>query len=109
LPEFRWILLGLGLLLIAGIWWWGGRRSTQAPGNAALRETTAKETPRQEAAALGGRRDPGALIADAAARLGRWQDPYDQSRVSDRSRRPQFQRQQDSQSQSLLSTLPYVA
>jgi cell division protein ZipA len=51
LAEFRWILLGLGLLLIAGIWWWGGRRSTQAPGNAELRETTAKEPPRQEVAA----------------------------------------------------------
>jgi cell division protein ZipA len=48
LAEFRWILLGLGLLLIAGIWWWGGRRSAQAPGNAELRETTAKEPPRQE-------------------------------------------------------------
>jgi cell division protein ZipA len=50
LPEFRWILLGLGLLLIAGIWWWGSRRSAQAPGNAELRETTAKEPPRQETA-----------------------------------------------------------
>ena len=48
MAEFRWILLGLGLLLIAGIWWWGGRRSAQAPGNAELRETTAKEPPRQE-------------------------------------------------------------
>ncbi len=46
MAEFRWILLGLGLLLIAGIWWWGGRRSAQAPGNAELRETTAKEPPR---------------------------------------------------------------
>jgi cell division protein ZipA len=27
LAEFRWILLGLGLLLIGGIWWWGARRS----------------------------------------------------------------------------------
>lgn len=27
MAEFRWILLGLGLLLIAGIWWWGARRS----------------------------------------------------------------------------------
>jgi len=50
LAEFRWILLGLGLLLIAGIWWWGSRRSSQAPGNAELRETTAKEAPRQESA-----------------------------------------------------------
>jgi cell division protein ZipA len=48
LAEFRWILLGLGLLLIAGIWWWGGRRSAQAPGNAELRETTAREPARQE-------------------------------------------------------------
>jgi cell division protein ZipA len=51
LAEFRWILLGLGLLLMAGIWWWGGRRSAQAPGRAELRETTAKEALRQEAAA----------------------------------------------------------
>jgi FtsZ-interacting cell division protein ZipA len=40
LAEFRWILLGLGLLLIAGIWWWGARHSRQAPGNAELREPT---------------------------------------------------------------------
>jgi cell division protein ZipA len=38
LDEFRWILLGLGLLLIGGIWWWGARRPEQAPGNAELRE-----------------------------------------------------------------------
>jgi cell division protein ZipA len=36
--ELRWILLGLSLVLLAGIWWWGARRSAQAPGNAALRE-----------------------------------------------------------------------
>jgi len=50
LAEFRWILLGLGLLLIAGIWWWGSRRSAQAPGNAELRETTSRESSRQEPA-----------------------------------------------------------
>ncbi len=33
--------MGLGLLLIVGIWWWGARRSRQAPGNAELRESTA--------------------------------------------------------------------
>ena len=38
MDEFRWILLGLGLLLIGGIWWWGARRPDQAPGNAELRE-----------------------------------------------------------------------
>jgi cell division protein ZipA len=38
--ELRWILLGLSLLLLAGIWWWGSRRSAQAPGNVELRETT---------------------------------------------------------------------
>ena len=39
MPEFRWILLGLGLLLLGGIWWWGNRRPTQARGNAELRES----------------------------------------------------------------------
>jgi cell division protein ZipA len=38
--ELRWILLVLSLVLLTGIWWWGRRRSTQAPGNAALREIT---------------------------------------------------------------------
>ena len=36
--ELRWILLALSLVLLGGIWWWGRRRSSQAPGNAALRE-----------------------------------------------------------------------
>jgi hypothetical protein len=39
--ELRWILLGLSLPLLAGIWWWTARRAGQAPGNAALRESTA--------------------------------------------------------------------
>jgi cell division protein ZipA len=43
--ELRWILLGLSLVLLAGIWWWGARRSAQAPGNAQLRETTPTPTP----------------------------------------------------------------
>lgn len=38
--ELRSILLALSLVLLAGIWWWGRRRSSQAPGNAALREIT---------------------------------------------------------------------
>ena len=52
--ELRWILLGLSLVLLAGIWWWGARRSAQAPGNAQLRETTPapeplrREEPRRE-------------------------------------------------------------
>src|SRR5271169_5890680 len=37
--ELRWILLGLSLVLLAGIWFWGARRSAQAPGNAQLRES----------------------------------------------------------------------
>jgi FtsZ-interacting cell division protein ZipA len=41
LPEFRWILLGLGIVLLVGIWWWGARRSRQAPGDAQMRESTA--------------------------------------------------------------------
>jgi cell division protein ZipA len=47
--ELRWILLGLSLVLLAGIWWWGARRSAQAPGNAQLRETAPMpEPPRRE-------------------------------------------------------------
>jgi cell division protein ZipA len=38
--DLRWILLTLSLVLLAGIWWWGRRRSSQAPGDAQLRETT---------------------------------------------------------------------
>jgi cell division protein ZipA len=43
--ELRWILSALSLVLLAGIWWWGRRRSTQAPGNAALREITPTADP----------------------------------------------------------------
>ncbi|MDP9010496.1 MAG: hypothetical protein M3N91_17625 [Pseudomonadota bacterium] len=43
--ELRWILLALSLVFLAGIWWWGRRRSTQAPGNAALREITPTADP----------------------------------------------------------------
>jgi cell division protein ZipA len=37
--ELRWILLGLSLPLLAGIWWWTARRSRQTPGSAELRES----------------------------------------------------------------------
>ena len=30
MQELRWILLGLGLLLIGGVWLWGRRRSAAA-------------------------------------------------------------------------------
>jgi cell division protein ZipA len=39
--ELRWILLGLSVPLLAAIWWWTARRSGQAPGDSALRESTA--------------------------------------------------------------------
>jgi cell division protein ZipA len=49
--ELRWILLALSLALLAGIWWWGRRRSSQAPGDAQLREMRPSvETQRPEAA-----------------------------------------------------------
>jgi hypothetical protein len=38
--DLRWILFALSLVLLAGIWWWGRRRSSQAPGDAQLREIT---------------------------------------------------------------------
>jgi cell division protein ZipA len=44
LGEFRWILLGLGVVLLGGIWWWGARRSRQLPGDAQLREMSAGAT-----------------------------------------------------------------
>src|ERR1700730_6184870 len=45
-PDLRWILLGLSLPLLAGIWWWTARRAGQAPGNAELRESTPPLDPR---------------------------------------------------------------
>jgi cell division protein ZipA len=44
--ELRWVLLGLSLPLLAGIWWWTARRTRQAPGNAELRESTPPLDPR---------------------------------------------------------------
>jgi cell division protein ZipA len=37
--EIRWILLGLGLLLIAGIWWRGAWRSARTPAGGELRQS----------------------------------------------------------------------
>jgi cell division protein ZipA len=52
-------LLGLSLVLLAGIWWWGARRSAQAPGNAQLREIKpSPEPPRHELAAEHIEREP---------------------------------------------------
>jgi cell division protein ZipA len=45
--ELRWILLALSLVLLAGIWWWGRRRSSQAPGDAQLREITPSVEPQR--------------------------------------------------------------
>jgi cell division protein ZipA len=45
--ELRWILLTLSLVLLAGIWWWGRRRSSQAPGDAQLREVTPSLEPQR--------------------------------------------------------------
>jgi cell division protein ZipA len=44
--ELRWILLGLSLPLLAGIWWWTARRAGQTPGNAELRESIPPFDPR---------------------------------------------------------------
>jgi cell division protein ZipA len=59
LAELRWILLGLTLALLAGIWWWGVRQSRQAPGNAQLRESPADNTVVPVAAAADDDRDWG--------------------------------------------------
>jgi cell division protein ZipA len=52
--ELRWILLALSLVLIAGIWWWGRRRSSQAPGDAQLREMTPSVEPQRSEPAVRG-------------------------------------------------------
>jgi cell division protein ZipA len=49
--ELRWILLGLSLPLLAGIWWWTARRSRQTPGNAELRESIVSKPAKPAAAA----------------------------------------------------------
>ena len=64
--ELRWILLGLGLPLLAVIWWWTARRSGQAPGNAELRESTAARTaePAPDARYADSRDDEGSPLTD---------------------------------------------
>ena len=56
MAELRWILSGLGAVLIAAIWWWSARRSGQAPGNAELRESTSPAGARRRARAAGAER-----------------------------------------------------
>ena len=56
MAELRWILLGLGLLLIAGIWWRGARAGGAASADADLRD------PRD-----GMERDPSRARPDGAA------------------------------------------
>ncbi len=49
--ELRWILLALSVVLLAGIWWWGRRRSSQASGDAQMREITPSIEPQRPAPA----------------------------------------------------------
>ncbi len=49
--ELRWILLGLGLLLISGIWWRGARKAPQAHDKADLRGSMTEVAPGPEPAA----------------------------------------------------------
>jgi cell division protein ZipA len=58
--ELRWILLGLSVVLLAGIWWWGARRSAQAPGDAQLRESKPAVDPQrlEMSAAIDAQREP---------------------------------------------------
>jgi cell division protein ZipA len=92
--ELRWILAGLSLVLLAGIWWWGARRSGQAPGNAVLRESKPTEAQRHEAAAdIAPERDP---VPDQGAEPGslpradEWVSPFEplSIRTSDYDRVP---------------------
>jgi cell division protein ZipA len=66
--ELRWILLGLSLVLLAGIWFWGARRSAQAPGNAQLRESTPVPEPLRREEPARGEEPQRREVADASAR-----------------------------------------
>jgi hypothetical protein len=68
LDELRWILLGLGVLVIGATWLWTVRGSQQAPGNAELREPTVTHPHGPGGAPPGGApSEPAALDTRAAA------------------------------------------
>jgi cell division protein ZipA len=65
MPELRWILIVLGLLLLAGLWWWETRRRLRAPerdepvpldqdAEATPAAPVGKESPEAAATASGG-------------------------------------------------------
>jgi cell division protein ZipA len=92
--ELRWILAGLSLVLLVGIWWWGARRSGHAPGNAVLRESKPNEAQRHEPAAdIGPEREQ---LPDQGAEPGtppradEWVSPFEplSIRTSDYDRVP---------------------
>ena len=45
MAELRWVLLGLGIVLLGGIWWRGTRRPGQARADADLRESALMREP----------------------------------------------------------------
>ena len=66
--ELRWILLGLGLALIAGLWWWERRRPSAPPEESSVRVPDRFE-PRLDGAGAGATGGHGgAIAADVAAR-----------------------------------------
>ncbi len=51
MSQMRLILMGLGVLLIAGVWWFSARRTSQASGREAFREREPAPEPRPTAVA----------------------------------------------------------
>jgi len=78
--ELRWILLGLSLVLLAGIWWWGRRRSRQAPGNPALREMSPLAPLRSEPYADNAPREAEAEVEESEAEADAEETPAPRGR-----------------------------
>jgi len=82
--ELRWILLGLGLLLIGGIWWRGTRGTSQASKDADARDTApilraTGGAPRAGAGDVGAHREPvlGEDFDDSSPRRERAVPPFE--------------------------------
>jgi cell division protein ZipA len=66
--ELRWILLGLGLALIAGLWWWERRRPSAPPEETSARVPDRFEPRLDGAGAVATGEHGGAVAGDVAAR-----------------------------------------
>jgi cell division protein ZipA len=66
--ELRWILLGLGLALIAGLWWWERRRPSAPPEESSVRVPDRFEPRLEGEGALAAGEHGGAVAVDLSIR-----------------------------------------